>query len=482
MRCVPDTIAARFALANVLGLVVFEIVWLGFLWFQGAASERTEHMLPARIGDVTQLAETIPPADRSDILSRLDVGIQRTPAAVEPETGPSTYALRWRISAAVADHAIVVGKRIRAGQSSARADAEPVAVRPPAEALLIQVALSDGNWLQFKVSDREFELFPLRRLASASGLFLLIIAVVSIWTARRLAAPISDFGRAAERLGVDSDAPPLAERGPRELRGALRAFNQMQQRLRRFVEHRTQMLAAMSHDLKTPLTRLRLRAEFVEDEEQQRKMLADLDAMSAMIESTLIFARDDSRREPRLLVDLRALVENVCDNAIDAGGKVTFAAPRALNVTCRPTAVLRAIANLLDNAIKYGDSARVDLSREAERVVITIDDAGPGIPAEEHENVFAPFYRLEPSRNPDTGGVGLGLAVARTIMREHGGDVTLSNRPTKGLRVRVELPVLIGDNTKMRSPSTIPGTSAESRLLERRGWKAILAFRATGSH
>jgi hypothetical protein len=108
MRCVPDTIAARFALANVLGLVVFEIVWLGFLWFQGAASERTEHMLPARIGDVTQLAETIPPADRSDILSRLDVGIQRTPAAVEPETGPSTYALRWRISAAVADHAIVV--------------------------------------------------------------------------------------------------------------------------------------------------------------------------------------------------------------------------------------------------------------------------------------------------------------------------------------------------------------------------------------
>jgi signal transduction histidine kinase len=137
---------------------------------------------------------------------------------------------------------------------------------------------------------------------------------------------------------------------------------------------------------------------------------------------------------------------------------------------------------LLDNAIKYGDSARVDLSREAERVVITIDDAGPGIPAEEHENVFAPFYRLEPSRNPDTGGVGLGLAVARTIMREHGGDVTLSNRPTKGLRVRVELPVLIGDNTKMRSPSTIPGTSAESRLLERRGWKAILAFRATGSH
>jgi signal transduction histidine kinase len=332
------------------------------------------------------------------------------------------------------------------------------------------------------VADRDYEHFPLSRLAFGSGLLLLFIAITSAWAARRLAAPITEFGRAAQRLGVDSDAPPLVERGPSELRGAMRAFNQMQQRLRRFIEDRTQMLAAMSHDLKTPLTRLRLRAEFVQDEEQQRKMLADLDAMSAMIDSTLTFARDDSQREPGMLVDLGALVENVCENAIDAGGKVSVAAPRGLNVTCRPAAVAKALANLLDNAVKYGGCARVDLSREVERVVILIDDDGPGIPAEEQENVFAPFYRLDPSRNPDSGGVGLGLAVARTIAREHGGDVTLSNRTGKGLRVRVELPVLIGDSAKLRCSTVRPRSSAEIRLPERRAWRAVAALCGFGRH
>jgi signal transduction histidine kinase len=479
MRWAPDTIAARFALANVLGLVVFEMVWLGVLWSYGGAGEHAEHMLPARIADVTQLAETVPPTDRSRLLAGLGVTIAATPVAVEPETGTAVYALRRRISAAFADHAIVVGKRVGMAQSAGTAAAEPSDARPP---LLIQVALADGNWLAFTVADRDYEHFPLSRLAFGSGLLLLFIAVTSAWTARRLAAPITDFGRAAERLGVDSDAPPLAERGPRELRGAMRAFNQMQQRLRRFIEDRTQMLAAMSHDLKTPLTRLRLRAEFVQDEEQQRKMLADLDAMSAMIDSTLTFARDDSQREAGMLVDLGALVENVCENAIDAGGKVSVAAPRGLNVTCRPTAVARALANLLDNAVKYGGCAWVDLSREVERVVILIDDDGPGIPAEEQENVFAAFYRLEPSRNPDSGGVGLGLAVARTIAREHGGDVTVSNRAAGGLRVRVELPVLIGHSTMLRCPSARPRTSAEGRPSEPRAWKAVQAFCGFGRH
>ena len=226
------------------------------------------------------------------------------------------------------------------------------------------------------------------------------------------------------------------------MRTAIRAFNRMQERLRRFVDDRTQMLAAMSHDLKTPLTRLRLRAEFVEDHEQQRKMLADLDEMSAMVESTLAFARDDAQGEPRMLVDLGVLVESVCENASDAGEDVSFSAPRGLDVTCRPTAISRAIANLVDNAVKYGGSAHVDLTREPGRVIIAIDDSGPGIPAEEQQKVFAPFYRLERSRNRDTGGVGLGLAVARTIAREHGGDLALANRAGGGLRARLEIPIL----------------------------------------
>jgi signal transduction histidine kinase len=271
--------------------------------------------------------------------------------------------------------------------------------------------------------------------------FFTIIGLLSLWTARRLAKPISAFADAAERFGVDPDAPPLAERGPHELRTAIRAFNRMQQRLRRFVNDRTQMVAAMSHDLRTPLTRLRLRAEFIDDQEQQRRMLADLDSMESMIDSTLAFVRDDTQREPRMLVDLGALVESVCENASDAGGTVDFSPERGVDVTVRPNAISRAVANLIDNAIKYGGSARAALVHEPGRVIVLVEDNGPGIPDNERENVFAPFYRLERSRNRDTGGVGLGLAVARTVAREHGGDITLDNIKGGGLRARLELPV-----------------------------------------
>jgi signal transduction histidine kinase len=311
---------------------------------------------------------------------------------------------------------------------------------PPSE-LNAQFALSDGQWLMITIRDFNPGNVYGWKIVLALCALLTIVGSLSFWTARRLTTPIWAFAAAAERLGVDPDAPPLAERGPHELRTAIRAFNRMQERLRRFVNDRTQMVAAMSHDLRTPLTRLRLRAEFIEEQEQQRRMLADLDSMDGMIDSTLAFVRDDARREPRMLVDLSALVEGVCENASDAGGAVNFSPQRGIDVLGRPTAILRAVANLIDNAVKYGGTARAALLREPGRVVIVIDDDGPGIPAEERENVFAPFYRLERSRNRDTGGAGLGLAVARTVAREHGGDVTLYNVDGGGLRARLELPV-----------------------------------------
>ncbi|HEY2533130.1 MAG TPA: ATP-binding protein [Xanthobacteraceae bacterium] len=311
---------------------------------------------------------------------------------------------------------------------------------PPSE-LNAQFGLADGQWLvitmpHFIASDLNW--WTLTTLPCA---LLTVVGLLSFWTARRLAKPISAFADAAERLGVDPDAPPLAERGPHELRTAIRAFNCMQERLRRFVNDRTQMVAAMSHDLKTPLTRLRLRAEFIEDQEQQRRMLADLDSMGDMIDSTLTFVRDDAQREPRILVDLGALVESVCENASDAGGAVHFSSQRGIDVRGRPNAISRAVANLIDNAVKYGGTAHATLHREPGRVIVVVDDDGPGIPADERENVFAPFYRLERSRNRDTGGAGLGLAVARTVAREHGGDITLCNIDGGGLRAQLELPV-----------------------------------------
>ncbi len=215
----------------------------------------------------------------------------------------------------------------------------------------------------------------------------------------------------------------------------------MQDRLRRFVDDRTQMLAVMSHDLRTPLNRLRLRAEFIEDEEQQRKVFIDLEAMNAMIDATLDFARDDFKREARRLVDLGVLIEDICEDAFDAGASVTYSGLRGVNICCRPNAVNRIVANLVDNAVKYGGGARVGLSRKPGCVIVTVDDDGPGIPAEEQEKVFMPFYQLDRSRNRDFGGVGLGLSIVRTIAREHGGDVTLANRMGGGFQARVELPV-----------------------------------------
>ena len=232
----------------------------------------------------------------------------------------------------------------------------------------------------------------------------------------------------------------MPARGPREIQAIIEAFNRMQVRLSRFIEDRTRMIAAISHDLRTPLTRLQLRMESPDVLAERQRMLADLHAMGEMIDSVISFAQEDTRREPRLLVDVATLVEGICDDAADAGQSVTFSGARDAAISCRPIALRRAISNLVDNATKYGTHATVHLAQEPERVVITIDDDGPGIPPSQRVKVFEPFYRQERSRNPETGGVGLGLSVARSIIWEHSGDIRLANRREGGLHVRVDLP------------------------------------------
>jgi signal transduction histidine kinase len=324
-----------------------------------------------------------------------------------------------------------------------RVSAEPLSEdhgRSPRGQVILYADLPDGQRIVFTIPDYPRGAGYGLLIFSVSIIFIAI--VVSIWMAHRIAAPIRDFGRAAERLGVDLTAPPLTERGPQELRATIQTFNRMQDRLRRFLVDRTQMLAAISHDLRAPLTRLRLRAELVADGEQQRKMFDDLEDMNVMIDSTLAFARNDARREPRRLVDLGVLVGDVCEDASDAGGEVSYTGQRGIDIPCRPTDIRRAVANLVDNAVKYGGCVRVDVVRDAGRVTIVVDDDGPGIPTEDQEKVFAPFYRREVARDPAKAGVGLGLSIARTIAREHGGDVTLQNHGNGGLRALIELPAL----------------------------------------
>lgn len=300
--------------------------------------------------------------------------------------------------------------------------------------------LDDGSWLNFVTPFADLRPFWTSRFFFFILTTTIVALTVSVLAVRRAARPLSDLAAAAERLGTDIATPALAERGPREVRLASRAFNEMQNRLQRFVRDRTQMLAAISHDLRTPITRMKLRAELVEDHEQRAKMVADLDEMEAMIAATLAFARDDPAREAPERLDLAALLQSLCADAAAGGADVHYNGPEHIIFAGRATALKRAFANLIDNAVKYGDGARITAAETAHGVTVTIEDNGPGIPETERERVFEPFYRIETSRSRTTGGVGLGLSVVRAAIRAHGGDVTLANRTEGGMRACVTLP------------------------------------------
>lgn len=299
----------------------------------------------------------------------------------------------------------------------------------------VAVNLPDGSWLNFVVDMPPDEPLWRPRFFGPLTAGMLLVMGLSVLAVRRGAKPLAVLAAAAKRLGRDVAAPPVPVEGPREVREAAEAFNEMQTRLRRFIDDRTQMIAAISHDLRTPITRLKLRAEFVEDDEERLKMLSDLDEMESMIASTLAFARDDSAREARKRVDLAQLLASLCDD-LDA----FYEGPDSFLLLAGQTGLKRAFANLIENARKYAGGSRVRLERTGGEVLVTIEDDGPGIPEMEMERVFAPFYRVESSRNRDTGGTGLGLAVARSAIRAHGGDICLANRSEGGLLVTVTLP------------------------------------------
>ena len=300
----------------------------------------------------------------------------------------------------------------------------------------VSLQLMDGTWLNFSFASVQSLPFSSwsQLLALAAG----IVAVMALGIAamRLITRPIVSLASAAEELGRGARPKDVPEAGLDEVRQAARAFNQMQRRIRRMIEDRTQMIAAISHDLRTPITRLRLRAEFVEDPEEQQKMLTDLDQMEAIIRSTLAFAREDSDNEPTSSVDLHVLLQEVAESHPPA--RLTTREPCTLRA--RPVALRRCFDNLVQNAIRYGNTAEVALHDRGDKVEVTVDDTGPGIPEDRLNDVFRPFVRLEESRNRESGGAGLGLAIARSVVLAHGGTIILSNRPEGGLRALVRLP------------------------------------------
>jgi signal transduction histidine kinase len=449
-RLLPDSVASRTAITVVLALILAQVVSALIYFTDRGAGPPVHNMrvLSERVAAIVALVESTAPGERNRVVKALDDPVLGVAWRPDPPRPPSKRSvplelLRHRLAMAMGDpdhrRPIWVDLRFDHPPITPPQGMEIPELRPHAD-LRIVVGLSDDTSLLFTTGDPPDGPFRLIRFALWMVGVVVVVAVLSWWASRRLTAPLARFAAAAERLGVEPDAPALKEDGPRELRAATQAFNTMQERLQRFVADRTQMVAAMSHDLRTPLTRLRLRAELVDDEDMQRRMLADLSDMQAMIDATLAFARDDAKREPRGPLDLAALLQSLCDDRVDAGLDADFEGPRHVTVLGRPVALRRAYANLIDNAIAYGGKAMVTLTATADGATVTVCDDGPGIPPHQLEKVFQPFYRVEGSRSRDTGGVGLGLSTARTILCGHGGDVTLANRPEGGLRATAFLP------------------------------------------
>lgn len=308
----------------------------------------------------------------------------------------------------------------------------------------ITLQLANGQW--FNIHGFRPHSFWISLGALIVGIVLLfVLFFLCIWPLKRIAWPWDAMTKAVRRFGVDLDAPPLAESGPRELQVVIRAFNEMQSRIRRLLRDRTQMLAAISHDLRTPITRLQLRAEYLEGTEQYEKTVADLNEMEKMIASILSFAREQNSTEAMELFDISALLEALCHDMEDVGQPVTFENKTGgrLPFFGRTMGLKRAFSNLIENAVKYGARAHVLLKMNDpnQEIQVIIEDEGPGIPEDQMENVFAPFYRIDRSRSLKQSGAGLGMAVARDIVRAHGGDIKLYNDPQRGLRVVVSLPL-----------------------------------------
>ena len=311
---------------------------------------------------------------------------------------------------------------------------------PKGVAILIQVRLQDGTWATFDTRvTQESASLPWRLLATLLTL-LAAVLLLSYIAVRWITRPLHLLSSAADELGHDINRPPLPEGGPLEVGRAAHAFNTMQTRLVRFIDERTRLLAAMSHDLKTPLTRMRLRAEMLEDAALRESFEKDVMEMEAMVTQTLEFMRGLSNREPEQNVDMIGFLESLQADNEAMGRVVNISGQASRPYLGAPQFLRRCISNLIDNATAYGQRAEIGVEEGATELAIRIRDHGPGIPESELETVFEPFYRLERSRSRETGGTGLGLSIARDIARAHGGDVQLRNHPDGGLEAILTLP------------------------------------------
>ena len=436
----PTSLASRTLLTLLLGLVFVQGAGLTIHALDRIELQRFAALrdMGVRTMSIYRSIVATSPGERAAALREMDLGPNVTGALadsppVAPEATQPPYVGQIR-----ANMTLVPVRPVNRPRD--------VVIRgqPWSQAITVALKFPDAGWLVMRVVQPPARPWHSQTFLLAFVLMTAAAAALSIWAVRRLTGPVALLAEAAERLGRDVNAAPLPERGPAEVVRAAAAFNTMAGRIRRFVQDRTFLLTAIGHDLRTPITRLKLRAEFIDDDEQRIKFMSDLDELDAMVSATLVFGRDTSDTEPAVAFDLVALLRTVLDDAADArpesSDRLSFSGPAHLTSTGRILALKRSFANLVGNALKYGGAARVALAPGEGVSTVTVEDDGPGLPPDELERVFEPFYRLEDSRNRETGGTGLGLPIARNIFRAHGGDVVLANRPGGGARAVVTLP------------------------------------------
>jgi signal transduction histidine kinase len=446
-----DSISRRFALTVA---VTWSLVGLFFLFGGVWARPSLERSgLLEQAANMVRVIEAAPPPVREQLAAAASTGAVRvawyaatSPAStvLERATGEAPEHIRAMMDELLGDRRLVVVTLKPNGSSDALMSTpefrEQRTKYPHGYVLAVQQ--SDGGWLVFTAPERLWGLPWQERWPLWVAFLTVSTGIVSTIATRQLVRPIRKFAEAIRLFGTNPQAPPMAETGLRELTSVITSFNEMQAQIQKFVAYRTAMLAAISHDLRTPLTRIRLRGEFIEDPVQQARLFRDVEELQAMVDGALAFFRGDADEEAVTSFDLAGVLQTIANDYADQDIEIAYAGPSHAIYRGRPFALKRAFANLIENAVKYGTPPTIKLACQEETITIMVRDRGPGIPTEALERVFSPFYRLESSRNRTTGGVGLGLTAALAIIRGHGGDVVLSNLPTGGLQALITLPRL----------------------------------------
>jgi signal transduction histidine kinase len=437
-RGLPSSLFVRMALILLLGLLVAQGLSFWLQWGERATvvSQARGQNFADRMAEVVRALEATAPAERSAALATLPHGdwqvtlISEDQVSQNPPRGPIGAMLSARLGSA---------REIRPLGGAAR-----MGMMHGNMPRGFDVRLQGGQWLRFSGA-RQLDTPALPRdLILRLAVTLMIVTAVAMLAVRQATQPLKQLAQAADTLGRDLDAPALAEEGPTETRRAAQAFNRMQARIKRLVNERSRALAAVSHDLRTPLTRLRLRAELVDDETLRDQMAADLDAMAAMIDATLDYLRGLQASETVRPIDINALLASMSEDALVLGRRIGIQGQALAPYTGRLSALRRALQNLIDNAIKYGACAHLRVDDDADELRIMVEDEGPGIEPNELARVTEPYYRLDASRSSATGGVGLGLSIAKDIALLHGGDLVLTNRAQGGLCATLKLPRVAG--------------------------------------